>query len=175
MTLEQLEARLAALDRALAGNVSPKLREARRRATEAARHGRECGRCGERFDDGAVVYLAGLGLGSKGQRWQAPVCEGCAPGYMKRPGRVASGSCETCARPLVWGFTAVDLYRIRRFCSARCEWTHHNSVRNARAALERVKACEGCGETFTASRRDAKTCSPACKQKASRRRMRRQA
>jgi len=32
------------------------------------------------------------------------------------------------------------------------------------------KTCEVCGEQFTATRRDAKTCSPACKQKAYRQR-----
>jgi hypothetical protein len=35
---------------------------------------------------------------------------------------------------------------------------------------DRQKVCEVCGETFTASRRDAKTCSFGCKQEASRQR-----
>jgi predicted nucleic acid-binding Zn ribbon protein len=33
-----------------------------------------------------------------------------------------------------------------------------------------MKVCEVCGEEFTATRRDQKTCSRACKQKAYRRR-----
>ncbi len=33
---------------------------------------------------------------------------------------------------------------------------------------DRQKVCEVCGEEFTASRRDAKTCSAGCKQEASR-------
>ncbi len=49
---------------------------------------------------------------------------------------------------------------------------HHNSIRNERAAKSREKVCEVCGEEFTATRRDAKMCSSACKQKAYRRRAR---
>lgn len=68
-TLEQLEARLAALDRSFVGNVPPKLREARRRQHAAAKHGRSCGRCGEPFHSNQTAYLAGLGLGARGQLW----------------------------------------------------------------------------------------------------------
>jgi hypothetical protein len=39
-------------------------------------------------------------------------------------------------------------------------------VRKEKRAEERKKVCEVCGEEFTATRRDAKTCSKACKQKA---------
>jgi hypothetical protein len=35
---------------------------------------------------------------------------------------------------------------------------------------DRQKVCEDCGEKFTASRRDAKTCSVGCKQEAYRQR-----
>jgi len=35
---------------------------------------------------------------------------------------------------------------------------------------DRQKVCQVCGETFTATRRDAKTCSVGCKQEASRQR-----
>jgi hypothetical protein len=35
---------------------------------------------------------------------------------------------------------------------------------------DRQKVCEVCGEEFTATRRDAKTCSVGCKQEASRHR-----
>ena len=59
-----------------------------------------------------------------------------------------------------------------RFCSDGCRWTFHNHQRHKRSAAARVKVCEVCGETFTPSRSDAKTCSDACRQKAYRQRAR---
>jgi len=43
-------------------------------------------------------------------------------------------------------------------------------VRKEKRAEERKTVCKVCGEEFIASRRDAKTCSDGCKQKAYRRR-----
>jgi len=43
-------------------------------------------------------------------------------------------------------------------------------VSRTHTARDREKVCGVCGEEFTAKRVDAKTCSPACKQKAYRRR-----
>jgi hypothetical protein len=53
------------------------------------------------------------------------------------------------------------------FCSPRCRWTYHNRMRGARLAARRPeRACEVCGTRFTPKKRtDAKTCSPACRQK----------
>jgi predicted nucleic acid-binding Zn ribbon protein len=52
------------------------------------------------------------------------------------------------------------------FCSDRCRWTYHNRLRGARMAARRGnRVCEVCGEHFTPKRMDAKTCSPACRQK----------
>ena len=43
---------------------------------------------------------------------------------------------------------------------------HHNKARSARAAAARAdKTCEACGRPFTPKRVDARTCSPACRQK----------
>lgn len=69
--------------------------------------------------------------------------------------------------------------------AVRREKPHHNGVlyimpdgmtpneyRKLRDAVAREKVCEVCEEPFTATRRDAKTCSPACKQKAYRERRR---
>jgi len=43
-------------------------------------------------------------------------------------------------------------------------------MRKEKRAEERSKVCEVCGEEFTATRRDSKTCSDGCRQKAYRRR-----
>ena len=59
-----------------------------------------------------------------------------------------------------------------RFCSDRCRWTYHNRRRHQRTAADRERVCEVCGNEFTATRRDAKTCSAACKQRAYRQRAR---
>jgi hypothetical protein len=71
--------------------------------------------------------------------------------------------CNWCGRPIVFVTQTKypEPYRRIMYCSEAC--------REAAAGVEagsREKVCEVCGESFTATRRDAKTCSPACKQKA---------
>ncbi len=64
------------------------------------------------------------------------------------------------------------LSRLRRgrFCSDVCRWTYHNGRRPLRTVDTREKVCATCGTEFVAKRADTKTCSPACRQKAYRRR-----
>jgi predicted nucleic acid-binding Zn ribbon protein len=70
--------------------------------------------------------------------------------------------CLQCAR---------SLYGDRsKFCSDECRWTYHNRLRHERTEGERQKVCEVCGTEFTASRADAKTCSPRCRQRLRRQR-----
>jgi hypothetical protein len=127
------------------------------------------------------------------------VCEGCAPEYMVReakgePAELPNGglsylsrfierTCATCTRPVVVKKSGHDArrvavpvpdkpgwYQATAFCCERCRWAFYNTKRSERSARAREKVCEVCGEQFTATRRDAKTCSPACKQKAYRQR-----
>jgi hypothetical protein len=58
----------------------------------------------------------------------------------------------------------------RMFCSNACRHAYHSQLRKEKRTEERKKVCEACGEEFTASRRDQKTCSDGCRQKAYRRR-----
>lgn len=58
----------------------------------------------------------------------------------------------------------------RTLSSDSCRRAYQNQVRKERRTEERKKVCEICGEEFTATQRDQKTCSKACKQKAYRRR-----
>ena len=61
----------------------------------------------------------------------------------------------------------LELSSLRRtFCSDRCQQAYQNQLRKDKRAEERKKVCKVCGEEFTATRRDAKTCSKACKQQA---------
>ena len=162
----------------------PEEKEAQRLAEEASRTAEQCGQCGRAFGEGAAVYFApkvyvGMATLVREPRFQSTaVCEGCAPKYLLEREHDRTGwytfinePCGTCGRQVV-SRTTHGMYRLRRhvFCCARCQWTHHNTVRNERGARAREKLCEACGEEFTAKRADAKTCSPACKQKAYRRR-----
>lgn len=58
------------------------------------------------------------------------------------------------------------------FCSDLCYGIHYRAPKLKAAAGERRKECTTCGAVFDASRRDAETCSSACRQKAYRQRRR---
>jgi hypothetical protein len=82
-----------------------------------------------------------------------------------------SGPCDTCGRAVSAVEGAGQYYRrLHLFCGDRCRSWYYSRLRSERAARTREKVCEVCDEPFTATRRDAKTCSPACKQKAYRQR-----
>jgi hypothetical protein len=76
--------------------------------------------------------------------------------------------CAHCERPMVYHLAPSELGRTF-FCDA-CGRTYHNQLRKDKRAEGREKVCEVCREGFTAKRKDTKTCSEACKQKAYRRR-----
>jgi endogenous inhibitor of DNA gyrase (YacG/DUF329 family) len=97
------------------------------------------------------------------------LCSSCAPEWLA-PERddVVMQLCAHCERPMV---SPLALSALRRtFCSDRCKEAYHDQLREEKKAEERKKVCEVCGKEFTATRRDAKTCSAGCKQKAYRRR-----
>ncbi len=73
--------------------------------------------------------------------------------------------CAECGRPTIR--FQQHFNRKHTFCCEPCEVAFHN---HRRRKPKEEKVCEVCGEEFTANRADAKTCSPACKQKAYRRR-----
>jgi len=93
------------------------------------------------------------------------LCHACAPEWMAPDGDdVVTQLCAQCERPMV---SRVELSSLQRtFCSDPCRQTYHNQLRKETRVEERKKVCEVCGEEFTATRRDQKTCSKACKQKA---------
>jgi hypothetical protein len=97
------------------------------------------------------------------------LCGSCAPEWLS-PDRddVVTQLCGHCERPMVSRLALSELQRT--LCSDSCRRAYQNQVRKERRAEERKKVCEVCGEEFTATRRDQKTCSKACKQKAHRRR-----
>ena len=97
------------------------------------------------------------------------LCGSCAPEWLSLDrDDVVTQLCAHCERPMVLPLKLSELQRT--FCSKPCRRAYHNQLRKDERAEARKKICEVCGEEFPANRRDTKTCSPACKQKAYRRR-----
>jgi hypothetical protein len=158
--------------------------DARDLAREARKTAGMCGCCGRELSRESAAYFGekiyvGMWLlywdrVSKPQiykpRYERTVlCGSCAPEWLS-PERddVVTQLCAHCERPMVslLQFSGVH----STFCSDPCRQAYHNYLRKEKRAEERKKVCEVCGEEFIASRRDAKTCSVKCKQKAYRQR-----
>jgi hypothetical protein len=157
---------------------------ARERAKEARATVRWCGCCGREFASrepayfGAEVYVSMMPLDwnkvskpriCEPQYERTVLCESCAPEWLS-PERddVVTQLCANCERPMV---SRLALSEMRRtLCSDPCRCAYQNQVRKEKRAEGRRKVCEVCGEEFSATRQDQKTCSKACKQKAYRQR-----
>lgn len=172
MSVEEMDRELAILDRMLGGVIGDDVKERWKVIRAAQKTAETCGGCGGGIGVEDTVYLYEVSTGGRGFcAPQAPICEACAPRFMKREDRwCLEWPCATCQRPIVFRESGRDFWRDRVFCSDRCRWTFYNRQRDERNAQAREKVCESCGEPFTATRADAKTCSAACKQKAYRRR-----
>ncbi|MCA1731938.1 MAG: hypothetical protein LC751_21860 [Actinobacteria bacterium] len=158
---------------------------ARWRATLAVCEGAKmCGCCGrklaaeEHICFGAKVYVGMQPLFwdyvskpkmCKPHYMRTVLCESCAPELLS-PERddTITQLCAHCERPMVYRLTPSELGRT--FCSDVCGRAYYNQQRKERRAAECEKVCEICEEKFTATRKDAKTCSRKCKQRAYRRR-----
>jgi len=125
-----------------------------RRAAEA------CGGCGRVFGPVEAIWLGRLGRGRFRRR--VPTCAGCAPAARWLPPR----HCRRCGRMI-----RLPVERGRRprpFCCCRCKdrWYRRRAARG----VVRTGRCLGCGAGFVPARRDARTCSPGCRQALYRRR-----
>jgi hypothetical protein len=159
--------------------------EAGELAREARATARWCGCCGRELSSQEPAYFgAEVYVGMRPLDWnrvskpricqplyeRTVLCDACAPEWLS-PDRddVVTQLCAHCERPMV---ARLHLSNLRRtFCSDSCQQAYHNQRRKEERAEERKKVCEVCGEEFTATRRDAKTCpGGACKQKAYRQR-----
>jgi hypothetical protein len=160
--------------------------EAGERARGARATARWCGCCRRDLRShepayfGAKVYVGMMPLNwervSKPRICQSlyertVLCETCAPEWLS-PERddVVTQLCAYCERPMVSRLALSELQRT--LCSDPCRRAYQNQVRKEKRAEVRRKVCEVCGEEFTGTRRDQKTCSKACKQKAYRQRQR---
>ena len=73
--------------------------------------------------------------------------------------RFVRRSCDHCERPMLlpdWSNHDVI------YCSKQCRWSAQNA---RRAVAPYVHTCEWCGEEFTSTRSDARTCSDKCRQR----------
>ncbi len=128
-----------------------------------------CGRCGVPLDPGTPIFRLG--------RRPEALCSRCAPSSrsselvlrgvrLSLPGaqHAPERLCETCRR----GVVLVNDARWRRhcFCSERCEWRFYNRLAAARRAEARGPKVCPCGRPFIGTRRDARFCSAACRQRA---------
>ena len=165
----------------------PEERRASKVAYEAIQGVRTCGFCGRDLSPKEPAYLgAKVYVGMWPLSWDysrkpqigkplyvdTVLCCSCAPEWLS-PERddVVMQLCAHCERPMV---SPLDLSALRgTFCSDRCKEAYHDQLRKEKKAEARKKVCEVCSEEFTATRRDAKTCSDGCKQKAYRQRKKR--
>jgi predicted nucleic acid-binding Zn ribbon protein len=169
----------------------PEEHEAYLLARRAREHVDTCGACGRSLLPGEPVHFGTeVYVGFPPIRWwrwaysplvcqpryqRTVLCGSCAPEWLSpNKGSVVAQLCARCERPMVYRLTAATMRRT--FCTEACGRAYHDRLRNQRrkerGAVEREKACEVCGKGFTATRKDARTCSPSCKQKAYRQRQR---
>jgi hypothetical protein len=157
--------------------------EAQDLAREASKTATVCGCCGRKLPSnepaffGAKVYVGMWALYwdrvskpqiCKPRLERTVLCGSCAPEWLSPDSEdVVTQLCGHCERPMV---ERLEFSKVpRMFCSDPCRQAYHNQLRKEKRAEERKKVCEVCGEEFSATRQDQKTCSPACKQKAYRR------
>jgi hypothetical protein len=144
----------------------------RQAATKAKKAAGCCGRCGGVIAPGAPVWIGAVSCRGYYQQdyvtLEAPLCENCRDYRTWRPTRYfPPRPCENCKRPVHLRQTR----RVRRVvCSDGCRKALYRAQYFRRKG-SRARRCDVCGEVFTQTRSDAKTCSPACRQKAYRRRV----
>jgi len=140
------------------------------RRRTAARYGRTCGACGVELADGEPIVRSARGSYSRCltcgpdldatewgiPRWLGPLpCEGCTRPVYFRPYEARSRR----APPGVYVRWVV--------CSTRCyQDVKHREQKAKRDAGRDPIDCIACGERVDARRRDARYCSPSCRQKA---------
>jgi hypothetical protein len=145
----------------------------RRVEAESRKTGKVCAKCGEEISPRPAYRVSEYG---------APfvmMCDECAPEWLVsgrgKPARtipevnVHRWDCAGCGRQVVFGMSPHQ-YRKRVYCSDECREAYARTAKHKRSAPHEC-SCEVCGTEFVAKRSDAKTCSPACRQKAYRRRL----
>jgi hypothetical protein len=167
--------------------------EAWKLARDAHKSAGLCGYCGRGLSLKEPAYLgAQVYVGMEPLLWspgykpricqpcyeRTVLCGSCAPEWLSQErSDVVTQLCAHCERSMVSRLKRSELGNV--FCSYPCKRAYYDRLHEEKKAEKRMKnaekrkkVCEVCGEEFTATRKDAKTCSPGCRQKAYRRRKR---
>jgi hypothetical protein len=130
-----------------------------------------CAHCGEAIAPQGPVWLGTIYYPGNCivARCQAPLCAGCRNYLCRVSYEPFPRRCEGCSRDIYLQVT----HRRRRYvaCSEKCrkECCRKDALLQKE---ERKRNCVCCGREFLPPRSDARTCSPACRQRAYRRRVR---
>jgi hypothetical protein len=125
---------------------------------------RWCGKCGRDLAADEPVWRVYEEIGGVQVR-----CDDCPADEWDR-GSYARSECEQCGRPVRHRHAGYRRW-YRTFCCELCRDRYQAAQRStARADARARRRCEGCDELLDADRSDARYCSPACRQKAYRRR-----
>ncbi len=134
-------------------------------ATFDSRNAMRCAKCGREFGEDEGIFRGYhkrrgfFGGCSITYTW---VCEACAAPSMLELADTHQFRCATCDRLMV-------APRRVAFCSRSCQQISYRERLRARKAKP-IYRCDTCGVEFSPKRSDARTCSPACRQKAYRQR-----
>jgi predicted nucleic acid-binding Zn ribbon protein len=141
---------------------------------ESRATGEVCAKCGKAFDEDERRYRASM----YGSPFMV-MCEDCAPEWLSsgegKPIRflpaidVYVWECAGCGCEVAFGMSEYQ-GRLRVYCSDRCR-AKFARERQRKQREPHVVTCEVCGQEFTPKRSDARTCSPACRQRAYRKRL----
>jgi hypothetical protein len=118
-----------------------------------------CQKCDRRFEPSETVFR------NRGRNY----CEACAPKeYPVFYGKTKP--CEGCGRPVRNRWRKAEVERCealprRTFCSRVCVMRSQVQDRKDQRAARPPMACIVCGDPVLRNRRDAKTCSSACRQR----------
>jgi hypothetical protein len=151
-----------------------------------------CGDCGRALAPDDPVWTGWTT--AAGARWSHPVCSACQPRYVAMAMKIywyRPTPCEWCGRAVaflvpparvralvpgwyergrVGGVIDVAPRHRRAFCSSYCRSREASSQRVRARLRAQQRLCEVCGASFVGTRADARSCSPACRQKAYRQR-----
>jgi len=124
-----------------------------------------CGACGRTLAADEPVWMGRLYI--EDSYGCAPTCGACARDRRWLPPE----DCGGCGRMVT--YPAARRTRLGAFCSSRCQSRWYNRRRRGGRESRIVSTrCISCGGTFEARRTEARTCSPACRQRTYRTRMR---
>ncbi len=152
------------------GDMTQAKRYGYRMLLRRAQHTAEiCGKCGRALDPQEPVWRTFISNGPPFFRYSIlPLCGDRCRAVISWRRYLPERPCEGCGRG-VFNQTNGRSHK-HAFCCQQCQRDYYSARQREKRVKARQKVCELCGKDFVAARRDALTCSPACRQKAYRQR-----